>query len=236
MPADRRTPAELLAENDELARLLLLDVHGQMAQAMLRTFPFLVDGAARLWSMLPPASPGDGPSPDPMFRLLVIARGIDRGTARGLWPGDGLIDERLLTIARNSTRAAERINNSTQQKEPSLAPGGWADLADSRTQTMHVLYVTVHGITVGLAEHAAMVPEQLRRESLRKVPSQVRFDQGEPDAARAMISRLDVFEQIAGHFLFGTESGRAGKSATPSVTDPLSPARRTLPASPASKP
>ena len=159
-----------------------------------------------------------------MFRLLVIARGIDRGSARGLWPGDGLIDERLLTIARNFTQAGALINNSMQQDEPSPAPGGWADLADGRTQTMHVLYVTAHGVTVGLAEHAAMVAEQLRRDSLRKVPTQVRFDPKEPDAARAMISRLDVFEQIAGHYLFGTNHGRAGESATSSVTGRLTSA------------
>ena len=63
---------------------------------------------------------------------------------------------------------------------------------------MHVLYVTAHGVTVGLAEHAEMVSGPLRRDSLRKVPSQLRYDPAEPDAARAMISRLDVFEQIAG--------------------------------------
>ena len=73
---------------------------------------------------------------------------------------------------------------------------------------MHVLYVTAHGVTVGLAEHAAIVTEQLRRDSLRKIPSQIRSDPGEPDAARAMISRLDVFEQIAGHCLFGSNTGR----------------------------
>lgn len=44
MPAaDRHTPAELLAENDELARLLLLEVSGHRAPAMLRAFPALVD-------------------------------------------------------------------------------------------------------------------------------------------------------------------------------------------------
>ena len=54
MPAhDRRTPAELLAEADQLARLLLLDVSGHAAPAMLRAFPTLVEAAAQLWSVLP---------------------------------------------------------------------------------------------------------------------------------------------------------------------------------------
>ena len=87
---------------------------------------------------------------------------------------------------------------------------------------MHVLYVTAHGVTVGLAEHAAMVTEQLRRDSLRKIPSQIRDDPGEPDAARAMISRLDVFEQIAGHCLFGSNHRPASEPL--SVTERLAAA------------
>ena len=49
MPAfDRRTPAELLAETDQLARLLLLEVSGHSAPAVLRAFPTLVEAAAQL--------------------------------------------------------------------------------------------------------------------------------------------------------------------------------------------
>lgn len=98
-------------------------------------------------------------------------------------------------------------------------PEEWPDLADGRTQVMHVLYVTVHGVTVGLAEHAAMISEQLRRDSLRKMTSSIRYDPGEPDAARAMISRLDVFEQIAGRQLFGSNSPHASEPAAQSVAD-----------------
>ena len=205
MPAaDRRTPAELLAETDQLARLLLLEVSGQSAPAMLRAFPDLVEAAARLWSVLPSAGQTAWPGVDPMFRLVAVARGIDRARDGGLWPGDGPSDERLLIMAGNFTRAAEMITNSVQPGRPDPASAEWATPADGRTHTMHVLYVTAHGVTVGLAEHAAMVTEQLRRDSLRKIPSQARVDPGEPDAARAMISRLDVFEQIAGHHLFGS--------------------------------
>jgi len=87
---------------------------------------------------------------------------------------------------------------------------------------MHVLYVTAHGVTVGLAEHAQMVSGQLRRDSLRKVPSQLRYDPGELEAARAMISRLDVFEQVAGHHLFGSNQRPADEPL--SVTDRLASA------------
>lgn len=62
---DRRTPAELLADKDELARLTLLEVSGQRAPAMLRDFPELVDAAARMWSVLPTASHSGVSGPDP---------------------------------------------------------------------------------------------------------------------------------------------------------------------------
>ena len=44
---DHRTPADLLAESDQLARLLLLDVNGHAAPALLRAFPTLVEAAAQ---------------------------------------------------------------------------------------------------------------------------------------------------------------------------------------------
>jgi hypothetical protein len=62
-------------------------------------------------------------------------------------------------MAGNFTRAAE-INKPIHAGQPTMPPPEeWPDLADGRTQVMHVLYVTVHGVTVGLAEHAAMISE-----------------------------------------------------------------------------
>ena len=223
MPApDRRTPAELLAETDQLARLLLLDVSGHAAPAMLRAFPTLVEAAAQLWSVLPGTGHSEWPGVDPMFRLVAVARGIDRALDGGLWPGQGPSDERLLIMAGNLTRAAEMINHPVPAGQPDPVSGAWGGPADGRSHTMHVLYVTAHGVTVGLAEHAQMVSGQLRRDSLRKVPSQLRYDPAEPDAARAMISRLDVFEQIAGRQLFGSNQRPADEPM--SVTDRLASA------------
>jgi hypothetical protein len=62
MPAaDRRTPAEPLAENDELARLLLLEVTAVQGPAILRAFPAVVEAAARVWSTLPRTSDSGSP-------------------------------------------------------------------------------------------------------------------------------------------------------------------------------
>ena len=110
----------------------------------------------------------------------------------------------VLIMAENFTRAADLI----KPDPPKPSSPEWTASADGRTHIMHVLYVAAHGITVGLADHAAIITEQLHRDSLRKIPSQVRVDPGEPDAARAMISRMVVFEQIAGRCLFGSAHGR----------------------------
>ena len=37
-----------------------------------------------------------------MFRLVAVARGIDRALDGGLWPGQGPSDERLLIMAETS--------------------------------------------------------------------------------------------------------------------------------------
>ena len=227
MPAaDRRTPGELLVENDELSRLLLLEVGGERAPAMLRAFPALVEAAAQLWSALPRPDHPEWPGVDPMFRLVAIAHGIDRAGAAGLWPGAGVTDERLLIMARNFTQTAHIVSNPARAGQLNHMSGERGGLAEAQAQTMHILYVAAHGVTVALAEHAAMITQQLRRDSLRKTPAPVRPDPGEPDAARAMISRLDFFEQIAGHHLFGSTSQLPGEADGPlvSVTDRLTSA------------
>jgi len=181
MPAaDRRTPAELLAENDELSRLLLLEVSSDRAPAMLRAFPTLADAAAQLWSTLPRPGHPEWPEVDPMFRLVAIARGIDRAQTAGLWPGDGATDERLLFMARNFTHAAKMINNPVQGSQANHLSGEPAGLAEVQAQTLHVLYVAAHGVTVALAEHATLITQQLRRDSLRKTPAPIRHDPANP--------------------------------------------------------
>jgi hypothetical protein len=61
-PDRRRTPAELLAANDELARLMLLEVSGEPPPAMLRGFSrSLTSGAKTKYSNW-------GTSPQPVER------------------------------------------------------------------------------------------------------------------------------------------------------------------------
>src|SRR5215212_1561445 len=102
---DRRTVGELLADSDSLARETLLDLSADHSAAMVRTWGQVVDAAARLWAVLPPAAPVRRSEPDLMLRLRQMANGIAASTSAGHWPGPGATDQRLLQIAHNLSRA-----------------------------------------------------------------------------------------------------------------------------------
>ena len=50
---DTRTVGEMLHDADHLARHLLMDVTGEDAGPLLRSWPTLVDAGSRLWEALP---------------------------------------------------------------------------------------------------------------------------------------------------------------------------------------
>jgi hypothetical protein len=75
---DQRSVGELLLDADFTTRQVLMDVTGQDAQAMLRTWGEVVQSAAELWAALPPpvrgaASPIDGVT---MGRLESMSPGL----------------------------------------------------------------------------------------------------------------------------------------------------------------
>ena len=141
MPAyDRRTIGELLADSDALSREALLDVSASQGPAMVRTWGQVVQSAARLWAALPPISVAAPSGPDLMVRLRVVGDGIARSTSAGGWPGLGPMDERLLEIARNLSRAADLVERFGQDVQPTSAETR-ADTAAARARVMHTLYV-----------------------------------------------------------------------------------------------
>ncbi len=174
--------------------------------------PILVEAAARLWSVLPGAGQTAWPGVDPMFRLVAVARGIDRARDGGLWPGEGPSDERLLIMAGNFTRAAEMINNSVQRASRSTRrrSGRFLLMAGPRPCTSCTWPPT--GSRSGSPSTPPWSPSSCAATVSARSRRRSAYDPGEPDAARAMISRLDVFEQIAGHYLFGS-SQSAGERA-----------------------
>jgi hypothetical protein len=115
---DRRTVGELLADGDVLARETLLDNSASQGRAMVRTWGQLVQSAARLWAVLPTTSLAAPAAPDLMVRLHLVGEGIARSAWAGEWPGLGPMDERLLEIARNLSRAADLVERYGQDVQP----------------------------------------------------------------------------------------------------------------------
>jgi hypothetical protein len=197
--SNRRTVGELLADSDALARDTLLDVSPTTGPAMARAWGQVVQSAAQLWAVLPPASLAPASGPDLMVRLRVLGEGISRSTA-GQWPGPGPQDQHLLEIAHNLSRAGELVERYGGDVQPTSADAR-ADIAAARARVMHTLYVGAHGTAVALRDYAADLRDRLRLDTQRRRPVDSRPNVREIEAAEAMASRFEVFEQLAAGYV-----------------------------------
>jgi hypothetical protein len=191
---DERSVGELLLDADSTARQVLMDVTGEDAPAMLRTWGEVVQSADELWSTLPPplegaASPIDGVT---MARLDLMSQGMHRTQIRRGWPGDGPADERLLHIAETFARAADLVDRRGNNIRP-VDPAVRADLDAARMRIMHTLYLGAHGVTVATQQHVRDVAASSRGKSDRE-------SRGVPRGQDA-INRLAAFEQLAGVYV-----------------------------------
>jgi len=201
---DERSVGELLLDADFTTRQGLMDVTGQDAPAMLRTWGEVVQSASELWATLPKPvgganSPIDGVT---MARLESMSQAMHRNQVRRGWPGDGPSDERLLRVAETFTRAADLIGRRGGHIGPT-DPAIRADLDAARMRIMHTLYVGAHSVGVAAQQHVADVelsttPGMSDRES-RAVPR-----------GQEAINRLAAFEQLAGAYV-GNQFARAAQ-------------------------
>jgi hypothetical protein len=197
--SDRRTVGELLSDSDALSRDVLLDVVPSHGPAMVRTWGQVTQSAAQLWAVLPPASPASPAAPDLMVRLRGLGEGVARSAA-GHWPGPGPQDQRLLEIARNLSHARDLVERHGRDVQPTSAEAR-ADIAAARARIMHTLYVGAHGTAVALREYAKDLRDRRRVDALRRRPIGLRSDVREIQAAEAMLSRVEVFEQLAAGYV-----------------------------------
>jgi hypothetical protein len=222
---DRRTVGELLADSDALSREMLLDVSAKQGPAMVRTWGQVVQSAARLWAVLPPISVAAPSGPDLMVRLRVIGDGIARSTSAGGWPGLEPMDERLLEIARNLSRAADLVERYGQDVQPTSAETR-ADTTAARARVMHTLYVAAHGTAVALGEYANDLRDRLHLDTQRRRPVGLRPTVREREAAEAVLSRFGVFEASCGR-IRGCSSSHCKRSwqSSPDSSNNTAPVR-----------
>src|SRR5450631_3946112 len=181
-----------------------MDVTGQDAPAMLRTWGEVVQSASELWATLPKPvgganSPIDGVT---MARLESMSQAMHRNQVRRGWPGDGPSDERLLRVAETFTRAADLIGRRGGHIGPT-DPAIRADLDAARMRIMHTLYVGAHSVGVAAQQHVADVELATTR---RKSDRESRAVPRGQDA----INRLAAFEQLAGAYV-GNQFARAAQ-------------------------
>lgn len=216
---DVRSVGELLLDADWITRDILLDLTGEHAPAMLRTWGEVVEAAAQLWSTIPQpsvAASQPGTSGDPMVRLVQVAHGIHRTQLDQGWPGPGPADERLLAVAETFDRATDLIERNGPRHSPAVNADISEDIAAARMRIMHTLYVGAHGVGVAMQEHV---------KDLRARASAERFDttkRGPWGSSRRsdMIARLDAFEQLAGGYVNGRFTQAAhGELVPPSPED-----------------
>jgi hypothetical protein len=200
---DERSVGELLLDADFTTRQVLMDVTGDDAEAMLRTWGEVVQSAAELWATLPQpvgrtATPIDGVT---MARLESMSRGMHRTQVRQGWPGDGPADERLLHVAEIFNRAADLIGRRGAHIG-TTDPAVRADLDAARMRIMHTLYVGAHSVGVAAQQHVADVEASTRGKSDRERRAVPR--------GRDAINRLAAFEQLAGAYV-GNRFARAAQ-------------------------
>src|SRR5674476_1148887 len=201
---DDRSVGELLLDADFTTRQLLMDVTGQDAPAMLRTWGEVVQSASELWAILPQPvggamSPIDGVT---MARLESMSQAMHRNQVRRGWPGDGPSDERLLRVAETFTRAADLIGRRGGHIGPTDRAIR-ADLDAARMRIMHTLYVSAHSVGVAAQQHVADVELATTRGMSSRESRAVPRGQ---DA----INRLAAFEQLAGAYV-GNQFARAAQ-------------------------
>jgi hypothetical protein len=196
---DQRTVGELLADSNALSRDTLLDVTPSQGPAMVRAWSPVVQSAAQLWAVLPPVSLAAPSGPDLMVRLRGLGEGIARSTA-GHWPGPGPQDQRLLEIARNLSCARDLVERYGRDVQPTGAETR-ADIAAARARIVHTLYVGAHGTGVALRDYVNDLRDRLRVDTQRRRPVGLRPEAREIQAAEAMLSRFEVFEQLAAGYV-----------------------------------
>lgn len=196
-PATRPAPrslsvGELVRQADVTARMLMVDLDGRAAPAMVRTWPEVVEAAAALWRGLPREYPAiDNRERFAVDQLEALSRGLHLSMiSQHSYPA-AAGDSRLREIVGMYERAAELIDRFRDEVDPVTSAHGRADLSATRISVVHTLWVASHGVASTVQAHQDVVGD-LWRGPYRDV----QLANG-PE----LITRLRAFEQIAGTFV-----------------------------------
>jgi hypothetical protein len=215
---DVRSVGEMLFDVDYLARQLLMDVDGDDAAQLLRSWPEVVAAAADVWSVLPVRRiPITGEPDKHMDRLGGLAEGIEARPRTG-WPGAGATDPRMTQIVETLTRAARLVERYTGEI-PLERPAVRDDVNAARIRIMHGLYLTTHAVSVALHQHGRDRYFDAR-EAAQPIPlSSVQTPYAVAPTAQ-WIQRMAVCEKAAGAYLHGRFAQALAGEAPRPLDDP----------------
>lgn len=150
---DVRSVGEMLFDVDYLARQLLMDVGGDDAGTLLRSWPTMVAAAKDLWASLPGRRPGVDERDRPITSLSAQASTIEASlSGRRAWPGQGPTDPRVDQMTQTLHSAAALVRRYGAEI-PHEQPDAHRDLEAARTRIMHGLYLTAHAVNVALHDY-----------------------------------------------------------------------------------
>jgi len=150
---DVRSVGEMLFDVDYLARQLLMDVDGDAAGTLLRSWPTMVAAAEDLWTSLPGRRPGVDERDRPMTTLAAQAASIETSlSGRIAWPGQGPTSPRVDQMTQTFLNAAALVRRYGAEILYEQ-PDAHRDLEAARTRIMHGLYLTAHAVNVALHDH-----------------------------------------------------------------------------------
>ena len=217
---DVRSVGEMLFDVDYLARQLLMDVDGDAAGALLRSWPRMVATAEGLWASLPGRRPGVDERDQPITSLSVRAATIEISlSGRTAWPGQGPTSPRIDQMTQTFHNAASLVHRY-RAEIPHEQPDSHRDLEAARTRIMHGLYLTAHAVNVALHEHGRDRVNDARNNGRR-----IRLAQHHSPYAIAptgvWIDRMSTCENIArGYLTDHFTQALAGEAIRPTDDDP----------------
>jgi hypothetical protein len=132
----------MLHDADLLARHLLMEVTGDDAGPLLRSWPALVEAGSQLWEALPGRRRDPAERDLPMQRLVATTSTFTEFLAQpGRWPGEGpahtdvdQVSETLRTAGASMARYGADV--------PAHQSRTARDIDVARARVMHTLYVT----------------------------------------------------------------------------------------------
>ena len=216
---DVRSVGEMLFDADYLARQLLMDVDGDDAGTLLRSWPSMVAAAEDLWASLPGRRPGVDERDRPITSLAGHAATIEISLAgRTAWPGQGPTSPRIDQMTQTLLNAAALVRRYGAQiahEQPDIH----RDLEAARTRIMHGLYLTAHAVSVALHQHG-----RDRVNEARTAGHRIHLAQHHSPYAIAptgvWVDRISACENTARSYLIGRfPQALAGEAMRP-VDDP----------------